>query len=83
MKPNLHFAPRSCVPLIALLEIGQPFETQLETFMKGQRRSPDYLAFNSADKVPTFVADGQLLSQAAGGPAARFSVVAGGPGVRR
>ena len=65
MKLALYFAPGTCsrVPLIALEEIGRPFETQLVTFMKGENRSPDYLALNPAGKVPTLVADGQPLTQ--------------------
>jgi len=65
MKLALYFAPGTCsrVPLMALEEIGRPFETQLVTFMKGENRSPDYLALNPAGKVPTLVADGQPLTQ--------------------
>lgn len=65
MKLALYFAPGACsrVPLIALEEIGQPFDAQLVTFMKGEHRSPDYLALNPAGKVPTLLADGQPLTQ--------------------
>ena len=65
MKLKLYFAPGACsrVPLITLEEIGQPFDTQLVTFMKGEHRSPDYLALNPAGKVPTLLVDGQPLTQ--------------------
>jgi len=65
MKLALYFAPGACsrVPLIALEEIGQPFDAHLVTFMKGEHRSPDYLALNPAGKVPTLLADGQPLTQ--------------------
>ena len=65
MKLALHFAPGACsrVPLIALEEIGQPFDGHLVTFMKGEHRAPDYLALNPAGKVPTLVAEGQPLTQ--------------------
>ena len=65
MKFTLYFAPGACsrVPLIALEEIGQPFDTHLVIFMKGEHRSPDYLALNPAGKVPTLVVDGQPLTQ--------------------
>ena len=58
MKLALYFAPGACsrVPLIALEEIGQPFDGHLVTFMKGEHRAPDYLALNPAGKVPTLVA---------------------------
>ncbi len=65
MKLKLYFAPGACsrVPLITLEEIGILFDTQLVTFMKGEHRSPDYLALNPAGKVPTLVVDGQPLTQ--------------------
>ncbi len=65
MKLDLYFAPGACsrVPLIALEEIGEPFDTRLVVFMKGEHRSPDYLALNPAGKVPTLLIDGQPLTQ--------------------
>lgn len=65
MNLLLYFAPGSCsrVPLIALEEIGEPFEAHLVAFMKGEHKSSEYLALNPAGKVPTLVADGQAISQ--------------------
>ena len=65
MKLALYFAPGACsrVPLIALEEIGRPFDTHLVAFMKGEHRSPEYLALNPAGKVPTLLVDGQPLTQ--------------------
>ena len=61
----LYFAPGSCsrVPLIALEEIGVPFDTRVVAFMKGEHKSPEYLALNPAGKVPTLVVDGKAISQ--------------------
>jgi len=65
MNLALYFAPGTCsrVALIALEEIGAPFETHLVRFKKGEHRSPDYLALNPAGKVPTLLVDGQPLTQ--------------------
>jgi glutathione S-transferase len=65
MKLALYFAPGTCsrVPMIALEETGHAFETHLVKFLKGEHRSPDYLALNPAGKVPILLADGQPLSQ--------------------
>lgn len=61
----LHFAPDTCarVPLIALEEIGCPFDIEVVAFMKGQHRSPGYLALNPSGKVPTLIIDGQPLTE--------------------
>ena len=65
MKLELYFAPGSCarVPLIALEEIGLPFEARLVAFMNGEHKSPAYVALNPAGKVPTLVVDGQPIAQ--------------------
>ena len=61
----LYFAPDSCarVPLIALEEIGQPYRIEVVAFMKAQHRSEEYLALNPKGKVPTLVADGNVLTE--------------------
>lgn len=61
----LHFAPDSCsrVPLIALEEIGQPYDLKVVRFMRGEHRSPEYLALNPSGKVPTLVIDGRPLAE--------------------
>jgi glutathione S-transferase len=63
--PLLCFAPGSCarVPMIALEEIGAPFETRLIAFMAGEHRSPDYLAVNPSGKVPALVLPEGVLTQ--------------------
>jgi glutathione S-transferase len=63
--PVLHFAPGTCarVPLIALEEIGDPFETRLVAFMAGEHRTPEFLARNPAGKVPLLEIDGEVLAQ--------------------
>ena len=62
---TLCFAPGSCarVPLIALEEIGVPFETRLIAFMKGEHRTPDFLALNPAGKVPALIVDDGVVTQ--------------------
>jgi len=49
---TLYFAPDTCarVPLIALEEIGHPYSLEVVAFMKGQHRSPEYLALNPKGK---------------------------------
>lgn len=65
MRIALYFAPESCarVSLIALEEIGCAFDLNLVRFMKGEHRSPAYLAINPAGKVPALVVDGVPLAQ--------------------
>ena len=65
MTLMLCFAPGSCsrVPLIALEQIGRPFETRLIAFMKGEHRSLEFLAINPAGKVPALVVDGAAITQ--------------------
>jgi glutathione S-transferase len=65
MDITLTFAPGSCarVPMIALEEIGVPYERQLVRFKKGEHKSPEYLRLNPAGKVPTLIIDGKPLAQ--------------------
>jgi glutathione S-transferase len=65
LKLELHFAPGSCarVSLIALEEIGFPYDLRTVRFIKGEHRTPEYLAINPAGKVPALVADGVALAQ--------------------
>jgi len=62
---TLYFAPDTCarVPLIALEEIGHRYSLEVVAFMKGQHRSPEYLALNPKGKVPTLVVDGEVLTE--------------------
>ena len=64
-KLTLYFAPDSCarVPLIALEEIGSPYSLEVVAFMKGQHKSPEYLARNPKGKVPLLVVDGVPLTE--------------------
>ena len=65
MDITLAFAPGSCarVPMIALEEVGVPYEKRLVRFMKGEHKSPDYLRLNQAGKVPALIIDGKPLAQ--------------------
>jgi glutathione S-transferase len=62
---TLYFAPDTCarVPMIALEETGHPFQTELIAFMRGDHRSPEYLALNPKARVPTLVVDGRPLTE--------------------
>jgi glutathione S-transferase len=62
---TLYFAPDSCarVPLIALEEIGCPYELEVIAFMKAQHRSAEYLALNPKGKIPTLIIDGRPLTE--------------------
>jgi glutathione S-transferase len=61
----LYFAPDSCarVSLTALEETGHPYRLEVVAFMKGQHRSPEYLALNPKGKVPTLLVDGRPLTE--------------------
>lgn len=65
MNIILAMSPGACsrVPMIALEEIGVPFETQLVRFMRGEHKSPDYLRMNPAGKVPLLIVDGRPIAQ--------------------
>ncbi len=65
MAHALYFAPYTCarVPLVALREIGVPFELRVVRFMKGEHRSPEYLALNPSGKVPCLLVDGRPLTE--------------------
>ena len=63
--PILYFAPGTCarVPMTALEEIGQPFETRLVAFMAGDHRSPEFLALNPVGSVPVLVTRDATITQ--------------------
>jgi glutathione S-transferase len=65
MQLKLYFSPGTCslVPLIALEEIGVPFETALLKFAIGEHKSAEYLQVNPKGKVPTLVIDGRPLTE--------------------
>lgn len=62
---TLYFAPGTCarVSMIALEEAGIAFESRVVRFMKGEHRSPEYLALNPAGKVPCLLVDGKPLTE--------------------
>ena len=62
---TLYYAPGTCarVPLIALEEVGQPFEARLVAFMRGDHRRAEFLALNPAGKVPLLVTEHGPISQ--------------------
>ena len=62
---KLWFAPNTCarVPLTALEEIGEPFETALVAFMAGEHRKPEFLALNPSGKVPALETPQGVLAQ--------------------
>jgi glutathione S-transferase len=49
--------------MTALEEIGIPFKTELVAFMRGDHRSPGYLALNPKGKVPALTVDGRVLTE--------------------
>lgn len=62
---KLYFAPDSCarVTLIGLEEIGRQYALEVVAFVKGEHRSPEYLALNPKGKVPTLLVDGEALTE--------------------
>jgi glutathione S-transferase len=62
---TLFFAPDTCarVSMIALEETGRPYKTELIAFMRGDHRSPRYLALNPKGRVPTLTVDGRVLTE--------------------
>jgi glutathione S-transferase len=65
MRLKLYFSPGTCarVPLIALEEIGVPFETCLIKFGIGEHKSSEYLRLNPKGKVPTLLVDDWPLTE--------------------
>jgi glutathione S-transferase len=62
---TLFFAPDTCarVSMIALEETEHSYKTELIAFMRGDHRSPRYLALNPKGKVPTLIVDGRVLTE--------------------
>lgn len=65
MNLELYFSPGSCprVSMIALEEIGVPFQTHVVAFMAGDHRKPEFLARNPSGKVPVLLVNGQPIVQ--------------------
>jgi len=68
MATKLYYAPGACsfASHIALEETGIPYETQKMDLMAGDQRSEAYLRINPRGRVPTLVADGQILTENVG-----------------
>jgi glutathione S-transferase len=64
---TLYLSPRtsSMAAHIALREIGAPFEVQLRSLERKENRQPDFLAINPEGKVPTLLADGEVITEVA------------------
>ena len=62
---KVFFAPDTCarVTMIALEETGHPYQAEVIAFMKGQHRSPEFLALNPSGRVPVLLVDGQPLTE--------------------
>ena len=76
MTMKLYYAPGACslASHITLEEAGVPYETQKLNLAEGDQRKPEYLKLNPRGRVPTLVADGQVLTENVG----IISYVAGG-----
>jgi glutathione S-transferase len=61
----LYHLPGACsrVTLTALEQVGVPYEDRMVDLMKGQQRSPEYLAVNPRGKIPALLVDGELLAE--------------------
>lgn len=61
----LYYSPGSCarVSMMALEEIGIPYELRLLRFAKGEHQQPEYLQQNPKARVPLLVVDGWPLSE--------------------
>jgi glutathione S-transferase len=62
---TLHFAPATCarVAFTALEETGVAFSVRTIAFVRGDHRSPEYLAINPKGKVPALEIDGLCLTE--------------------
>lgn len=59
-----HF-PRACsrVTMTALEEAGFEYEDQVINIMKGEQKSPEYLAVHRSGKVPALQVDGKVITE--------------------
>ena len=64
-QTRLFMAPGTCarVTAIALEEVGEPFETVVVRFMKGEHKSAEFRRMNPKGKVPTLLIDGHFLTE--------------------
>ena len=61
----LCYAPVTCarVSLVALEEIGAPYDLRVINVARDEQLSAEYLGFNPKGKVPVLVADGRTLTE--------------------
>jgi glutathione S-transferase len=62
---KIYYAPGSCsrATLIALEEIGVPYDAQVVAFMLLEHRSPEYLELNPKGKVPVLLFNGEPITE--------------------
>ena len=65
MTLKLYFAPGSSAfaPLIALEELGVPYDAHRIDLAAGEQRSADYLRVNPRGRVPTLAVDGEPVTE--------------------
>ena len=65
MKLKLYHCPMACsrVTLNALEEAGFDYEDQVVNILKGEQKSPDYLAVHPGGKVPALAVDDTVLTE--------------------
>ena len=65
MTLKLYFAPGSSAfaPLIALEELGVPYEARHVDLAAGEQRQPAYLKVNPRGRVPTLAVDGEPVTE--------------------
>jgi glutathione S-transferase len=78
---TLFYSPGACsrVPLNALEEMGLPFEEHALALMRGEQKSPDYLAINPKGKVPALKVGDQVLTE---NPAILYYLATAWPGAQ-
>jgi len=64
-EPILYFAPGTCARavMIALEEASAEYDIRVVAHMRGDHKSPEYLALNPNGKVPVLVADGHPIAE--------------------
>lgn len=62
---TLYYSPGACslASHITLEESGAPFEGKLTSTVKGEQKTPEYLAINPRGKVPALKADDDVITE--------------------
>ena len=60
-----HPFTRATTALWMLEEVGQPYELRFIDVMKGEQKTPDFLAINPMGKVPALTDNGQVITESA------------------